>query len=149
MSRNSPLSPVQPGDDPKEHCPKHHNTYNPYSSECWPCKREKIHLRAREEWSEICQEQAFIDLEIPDGEPLPPQEEFPIDALVEWQGQSHILSINEIDSEQPAKRFFTIDGGFPIDWIEDDLRLALAEKLGLRTMSVVEFKRDAATTTLK
>jgi hypothetical protein len=110
MSRNSPLSPVQPDDG---------------------------------------QEQVFVDLDIADNEPLPPQEEFPIDALVEWQGQSHILSINEIDSEQPAKRFFTINGGFPIDWLEDDLRRALAEKLGLRTMSVVEFKRYAATTTFK
>lgn len=136
---DSPLSPVEPDDTPRGFCSKHHNKYNPYSGGCWPCTRSEIHEKARDEWSEIKRQRVDVTLTpLPDSGMIPTQ--FDGDAYVEWQGQSRILSIHEVESDRNAHRTFTIEGGLPADWLEDELTEAIASELSGRMLALVDLQ---------
>ncbi len=63
------------------------------------------------------------------------------DAHVYWQGEDRLIKIQETrpKNSHPGYRYFSINGGFPIDWLEDELADAIASELGRRMMSVVKF----------
>jgi len=134
MNDGQALGPVHPDDAPASYCHKHGVKYHPYRDQCWPCRRAEIHESARAEWAEV--RESHIDIELAplgDGVLRP---EWEGDAHVEWQGESRLLEIQEIPSDNVAARHFTIEGGFPVEWFEDELVEALASALGKRMLAI-------------
>lgn len=77
---------------------------------------------------------------VPDDEPLPSPWEG--DALITWKDNSRLLRIQEVEKEsRTARRYFTIDGGLPADWLKDAITKEIAHELGIRMQALATFDK--------
>ena len=138
MNAESPFGDVQPDDPPMSYCPEHSRKFDPYKEQCPQCSRESAHAEARQWLKEQKRARVTVEIDPVTSEGMIPAY-FEGDALVEWQGESRLIRVKETEPESnthPAHRYFTLEGGFPIDWYEDELTAALSKALDARMMAI-------------